>query len=194
MDSNKTSNIDSPTPIQSQQQQQFEVANNYLNSNYHLTNNHSPVHQHAFNTLINESLPNVKYTDNDANEQHLVKNNNNDNNNTNGNTNIWNNCTDHPDYDQLNLTKILFNDRITNGTKDLLDNVDSNHDCFELSNDVIESNSIHCDDFKYKTLNGDIIRSVHPPGRGNTVNYKVIFILFCFIFLLLEFQFKIVFA
>lgn len=154
-----------------------------MNSNYHLTNNHNRIHQHAFNTLINESLPNVKYTENDANEQHLVKSNNNDNNNSNGNINIWNNCTDHPDYDQLHLTKILSNDRITNGTKDLLDNVDSSHDCFELSNDVKEGKSNICEDFKYKTLNGDVIRSVHPPGRGNTVNYKVILVLlffFCF--------------
>lgn len=141
-----------------------------MNSNYHLTHNHNRIHQHAFNTLINESLPNVKYTENDTNEQHLVKNDNNDNNNSNGNINIWNNCTDQPDY--------LSNDQITNETKDLLDNVDSSHDFFELSNDVKEGKSIHCDDFKYETLNGDVIRSVHPPGRGNTVNYKVIFFFF----------------
>lgn len=153
-----------------------------MNSNYHLTNNHSRIHEHAFTTLINESLPNVKYTENDANEQHLVKNNNNDNNNSNANNNIWNNCTDHPDYDPLNLTKISSNDRITNESKELLDNVDSSHDCFESSNNLKDGKSIHCEDFKYKTLNGAVIRSVHAPGRGNTVNYKVIFVLLFFSF------------
>lgn len=29
------------------------------------------------------------------------------------------------------------------------------------------------DGFTYKTLNGDVIRSVHPPGKGSSFNYKV---------------------
>lgn len=32
--------------------------------------------------------------------------------------------------------------------------------------------NIQTEDFSYKTLNGDIIRSVHPPGKGS-VSYKV---------------------
>lgn len=29
------------------------------------------------------------------------------------------------------------------------------------------------EDFTYKTMNGGIIRSVHPPGKGNSASYKV---------------------
>lgn len=44
------------------------------------------------------------------------------------------------------------------------------------------------DEFNYKTLNGSVIRSVHPPGKGNANRYKVsyfwlIVFLFCFILL-----------
>lgn len=31
----------------------------------------------------------------------------------------------------------------------------------------------NCEDFTYKTMNGGIIRSVHPPGKGNSASYKV---------------------
>lgn len=30
------------------------------------------------------------------------------------------------------------------------------------------------DAFSYKTLSGGVIRSVHPPGKGSVVNYKVL--------------------
>lgn len=34
-------------------------------------------------------------------------------------------------------------------------------------------NVVGVENFTYKTLNGDVIRSVYPPGKGNSVNYKV---------------------
>lgn len=40
------------------------------------------------------------------------------------------------------------------------------------------------DVFTYKTLNGSVIRSVHPPGKGIATNYKVFLkLIVCFIYM-----------
>lgn len=156
-DSNKTSHIESPTPF-SIQSHTMEATNNFLNSNYHSTNGQIvgatttlPRYQNSYNTLISEL--------NDMNE-HL--NNTNDINNAHE---CINNDDDQPDNGHCNDEKLHAN---CNGRDET-----SIYGKIRSINDD--------DEFTYRTLNGGVIRSVHPPGKGNSTSYKVSTSLECLI-------------
>lgn len=74
---------------------------------------------------------------------------------------------DASDNDQTDFNSDLPHDALITGNK------------FPSSIDqTIDTNGktepINCGEtFAYKTLNGDVIRSVHPPGKGKAHNYKV---------------------
>lgn len=165
-DSNKTSHIESPTPLQSQS---LEILNN--NSNFHTLNGSTtlPSYQNAYK-LINEHLHN----------QNGYKNNNNSHSHNNNNNNN-NEHEDSSDNDQIDFNDLHHESSITCNKLATIDQM-----VHETTNGKSMTDSIYgtikqqsneqnnCgENFAYKTLNGDVIRSVHPPGKGKPINYKV---------------------
>lgn len=143
-DSNKTSNIESPTPLilnDTPTTNNFEATNNYLNTNFHsapLTDSATlPRYQDTYNVLISEL--------NEVNEQV----------NLNSRKPQEDDKTDHSNRsDDIIFYKESTDQLDANRTEPIYDNNETN-------------------EFTYKTLNGGIIRSVHPPGKGNSACYKV---------------------
>lgn len=150
-DSNKTSHIDSPIPMQSQTNgNSLEATNNYLNSNYHSTNGTMttlPRYQNSYNTLISEL--------NDMNE-HL-----NNRNESNGHD-----CINNDDKTDSVGSLSPVNGEYDGKSESIYGSIRP------INNNNNNSNN-NGDEFTYKTINGGIIRSVHPPGKGNSANYKV---------------------
>lgn len=111
------------------------------------------------------------------------QNNNNNNNNNSNNEHDDASDTDHIDYTDLHHETIKFNNRNnhklamamrqTNGNAD--DTIYDGSVKTATSDDPIATNGGNGDgeQFAYKTLNGDVIRSVVPPGKGKSINYKV---------------------
>lgn len=146
-DSTKTSHIDSPTPISSIQQQHFDIPNNFSNSNPDLT--HKNNRHQSTPTQIDTPLDS-KFT-----------------------STIFKQITDdQTDFNRLHHDQLIENNLLirNNETKNI--DTHSNHYCDELPSEY-DQQTVSCENFTYKTLNGDVIRSVHPPGKGNMVNYKV---------------------
>lgn len=124
-----------------------------------------PRFQSTYNTLISEL--------NDINEHlHAANNGNGDGDDVNDHDQIDFNNLHHDTL--LTFDKLpspIANDALidTNGNSETIyDN--GNHHEHQSNND---ENIIAGDGFSYKTLNGDMIRSVHPPGKGSSANYKV---------------------
>lgn len=160
-DSNKTSHIESPTPLQSQS---LEITNN---ANFHTINGTTtttlPSYQSAYK-LINEHL----------NNQNGHKHNNN-NENEDGCDNDQTDFNDLHHESSLTCNKLATIDQIvheTNGKP-----VDFINGSIKQTNEQI----VCGENFAYKTLNGDVIRSVHPPGKGKAINYKVSVLCSCII-------------
>lgn len=147
-DSTKTSLTESPTPTQASANA-FEATNNFLNSNYHSANGMAtlPRYQNTYNTLINEL--------NDMNE-HL----------SNENANYDHSLANSHDGTDSQSDKSS-DDRLDR------DDLDSKNDSIFGSIRSIDVPSLNNEGFTYRTLNGGVIRSVHPPGKGNSTAYKV---------------------
>lgn len=77
---------------------------------------------------------------------------------------IINELNDMNDHEPLITGNLAANESHANEDK-----TDSLYGRIRTANEPI----VNTDNFTYKTLNGDVIRSVHPPGKGNSVNYKV---------------------
>lgn len=168
-DSNKTSHIESPTPLANS----LEATNNFLNSNYHAINsahtmtNTLPRYQNTYNTLISEL--------NDVNEHLHSTNNINENHHHNANNgggggngtgyNIDVNGIDQMDdgaVSPTHQTAKIDDDKLIADEYDM-----------GKGESIYGSIRPFGDEFAYKTLNGSVIRSVHPPGKGNSSSYKV---------------------
>lgn len=192
-DSNKTSHIESPTPLANS----LEATNNFLNSNYHsITSantmaNTLPRYHNTYNTLIselndvNEHLHSTNSTiHNSINEI----NNNHNANNGNGHVvvdgdggggdisgsavnsyNIDVNGIDQMDDGAVSPTRQT---QTIDDDKLIADDFDigKTESIYGSIRPIQNSNG---DEFAYKTLNGSVIRSVHPPGKGNSSSYKV---------------------
>lgn len=150
-DSNKTSHIESPTTIQS--------LDNPNNTNFHTFNGGSTAlssYQNAYK-LINEHLHNHH------NNGHKINNEHDDLGSDNDQTDLSDlhhdsliTCNKLAPFDQTIIHE-------TNGKTDSIYGIIKQTD-----------EQIGCgENFAYKTLNGDVIRSVHPPGKGKSINYKV---------------------
>lgn len=156
-DSNKTSHIESPTTIQS-----LDIPNN---TNFHTSNGGSTAlssYQNAYK-LINEHLHNHH-----NNNGHKINNEHDDLGSDNDQTDLSDlhhdsliTCNKLAPFDQTIIHE-------TNGK------TDSIYGIIKQTDEQISLTDIGCaENFAYKTLNGDVIRSVHPPGKGKAINYKV---------------------
>lgn len=119
-----------------------------LQSNQHqidVTNNFLNTNFHSINGNGASSLPRFHTTYNNIiNESNDIK--------------------DHEPIITSNLAMMVADDVQVNEDK-----TDSLYGSIRTTNEPISN----AENFTYKTLNGDMIRSVHPPGKGNSVNYKV---------------------
>lgn len=159
-DSNKTSHIESPTPLQSQS---LEIANN---ANFHAisgTPTTIPSYQNAYK-LINEHL----------NNQNGHKNNNNNEHEDGSDTDQTDFNNLHHESSSIKCNKLIVSiDQMVHET---------NGKPIDFMNGTIEptdEQTVCGENFAYKTLNGDVIRSVHAPGKGKAINYKVSVLLHC---------------
>lgn len=152
-DSNKTSHIESPTPFQTQP---LELSNN---SNFHVLN-------------CSSTLPSYQNVHKLINDHHHNQNGNKHNDNNNNNEH-----EDGSDNDQIDFNDMHHESSITCNKLATIDQTvheinDKPTDSIYIIKQSIEQ--IGCgENFAYKTLNGDVIRSVHPPGKGKPINYKV---------------------
>lgn len=172
-DSNKTSHIESPTPsLQSHaldivQNSDFHVNNGTTTSSVASSSSSSslPPYQ-SLCKLINEPI----YNQNGMKHHH--HHNHHQNNNNNSDHDIASD-TDHIDYADLHHETTKFNNNINDKLAAAMKQTNGNaDDAIHLPcDDPIVSNG--GENFAYKTLNGDVIRSVVPPGKGKSINYKV---------------------
>lgn len=181
-DSNKTSHIESPTP--SLQSHALDIVQN---SDFHTINNGTstlPPYQ-SLCKLINEPIHHQNGIKNHHHQHHHNNNNNcNINNYNNYNYNNHNEHEDASDTDQIDYTdlhheSIKFNNNKNNGKLAVAINQTNDNVDESIFNAMKTSDDNGCDDdvggenFAYKTLNGDVIRSVVAPGKGKSINYKV---------------------
>lgn len=171
-DSNKTSHIESPTPsLQSHaldivQNSDFHVNNGTATSSSSSSSSSSLPPYQSLCKLINEPIYNQNGMKNHHHNHHQ--------NNNNHNEHDVASDTDHIDYAaDLHHETTKFNnnknDKLAAAMKQTNGNAD---DAIHLpSDDPVVSNG--GENFAYKTLNGDVIRSVVPPGKGKSINYKV---------------------
>lgn len=168
-DSNKTSHIESPTP--SLQSHALDIVQN---SDFHVNNNGTTTSSVASSSsssslppyqslckLINEPI----YNQNGLKHHH---HNHHPNNNNHSEHDVASD-TDNIDYADLHHETTKFNNNINDKLKQTNGNADDAHHL--PSDDPIVGNG--GEQFAYKTLNGDVIRSVVPPGKGKSINYKV---------------------
>lgn len=135
----------------------FEANNNFLNSNFHSAATTLPRFQPAYNALISELHSTQEMNGNDkhdgvdtkANESHSIYG-------------TLRPLAEHSKNDKLTAPRIgddKENESQTDGATDK--NVDG------------------MPNFVYKTMDGSVVRSVHPPGKGNSTTYKVSLLLMC---------------
>lgn len=149
-DSNKTSLIESPTPIQA-----LDIQNN---GHFHTTNGSNQAllssYQNAYKLI----------------DKHLHNQNGHKHNNEHDDLSSDNDHTDSNDlHHELLITcnKLATIDQMAHETNGKTDSI------YGLIKQQTDEQIVCGENFAYKTLNGDVIRSVHPPGKGKAINYKV---------------------
>ncbi|XP_031618535.1 PDZ and LIM domain protein Zasp isoform X7 [Contarinia nasturtii] len=168
-DSNKTSHIESPTPIQSQLLENVNNSNNFHTLNGTQT---LPSYQNAYK-LINEHLHNHKNGNSNGNGNGNINGNGHSNNNE---QEYHDDCSDN---DQIDFNDLHHESSITCNKLSMIDqtvnetNGKSNDSIYGTIKQFNNEQMIGGEHFAYKTLNGDVIRSVQPPGKGKPINYKI---------------------
>lgn len=166
-DSNKTSHIESPTPIQS-----LDINNA---TNFHATTNGSAAlssYQNAYKLINGLHLHNQN--------GHKINNNNNNEHDDFGSDNDQTDLSDLHHESSIAYSKLATT--IDQTVHDTNGKIDSIYGAIKQTDEQI----VCGENFAYKTLNGDVIRSVHPPGKGKATNYKAS-IVCCFSFGILYF-------
>lgn len=159
-DSNKTSHIESPTPLQS-----YTLDPVHNSDNFHTINGSTvlPPYQNAYK-LINEHV-------------HIQNGHKNNGNNNIINNNNHNEHEDISDNDQTDFNDLHHESSITCNKLAAIDQTvhetNGKTDPIYGSIKTTDEQFVGGESFAYKTLNGDVIRSVHPPGKGKAINYKV---------------------
>lgn len=184
-DSNKTSHIESPTP--SLQSHALDIVQNsdfHVNNGTTTTTTTLPPYQNLCKLINNEPVYNQNGNKNLQNHHHHHQNNNN-------NEHEDASDTDQIDYTDLHHETIKFNNNKNNNKLAIAmkqtngNNADDTiYGTIKTASDdpiVVGNGGNGGENFAYKTLNGDVIRSVVAPGKGKSINYKVsksIFLLF----------------
>lgn len=151
-DSSKTtaSHTESPTHMHNEA---FEANNNFLNSNFHSASATLPRYQPSYNALISELNMTQELNGNDKYDGLETKDN-----------------ESHSIYGTLRPLAEQTKDDKLNALDEEKTNANKENQGKAYGNENTDANN---ETFVYKTINGSVVRSVHPPGKGNSATYKV---------------------